>query len=93
MDKKLENSINEILSNQIATRKDIDSMRQDIDSIKRELLGNEHYGNNGFKHRIENVELKIEKVERLTFKRIWFERGIIAVVSSVWLILWNKFSK
>lgn len=93
MDKRLENSINEILSNQVATRKDMDSIRQDLDSIKRELLGNVDYGNTGFKHRIESVEVKIEKVERLTLRRIWFERGIIAVVSSVWLVLWNKFGK
>jgi len=86
MEKRLENALKELISNQVA-------IRHDVDVIKRELLGSSEYGNSGYKHRIEKIEDKIDKVEKITYKRIWLERGIFATLSTIWIItlkVWDK---
>jgi len=82
----IESKLNEILINQLA-------MRNDINNIKRELMGNEEYGNYGYKDRLEIVENKVRNVENITNKRMWTERGIYVGFTAVWTIIlkfWDK---
>ena len=90
---ELQNKIDNILSNQI-------TMQQDINILKREILGNDTFGNDGYKHRIEHIENeqglvsdRLKKIEELLYKRIWVERGVLIAFGGVWTVilkLWDK---
>lgn len=89
MENDLRNKIDRILLNQI-------SIQQDIDILKREILGNDKFGNTGYKHRIEYIESQLKKIEHLLNKRIWIERGILIAFGAVWTFLvkfWDKIFK
>ena len=93
MENELNKKIDDILSNQVA-------MQHDMNILKREILGNDEFGNYGYKHRIEHIEKeqglvyeRLKKIEELLNKKIWIERGILIAFGGVWTVvlkLWDK---
>lgn len=64
----------------------LNKIMSELKDIKDAIVGNE-FNKNGIVQRLEVVENRVEKYVSKTDRRIWFERGIFIVFTTIWTII------
>lgn len=57
------------------SKQEFSSLCDDVKEIKRALLGNEEFGQKGYRQRLEDVEARTDKLEDFRRKIIYYAAG------------------